>query len=475
MTRYLVGIDNGSQSTKVSILDERGGVHAQGRVPLRPDDTPRPGVVEHPGDDLWDSVAAACRAAVADFHGDPADIAGVGLCTIRFCRAMLRADGSLAQPVQSWMDARVGRPFAAETGDTAWVTTSSGYLTHRLTGRFVDTAANYRGMWPIDTATWRWAAGDEPYRATGMSRGQLFELVDPGEVLGTVTAAASAATGLPEGLPVVATANDKAVEALGCGLREPSTLLLSLGTYIAGMTVGDRHVDDARDFWTNFGAEPGRHLYETGGIRRGMWTVSWFRDLLGVPAADAAAVAGVSVEDVLNAEADRVPAGSDGLLTVLDWLAPADAGFRKGTMLGFDVRHGRAHVYRSILEGIAMTMRDNAGAMAAELGTGVDRVVVSGGGASSETMMRIVADVFGLPAVRIAGDSAAGRGAAICAAVATGVHPSFDDAVAAMVTERDRHEPEKAHTDLYDALRAVHRDVRSHTDDLYRRTHAIVG
>ncbi len=475
MTRYLVGIDNGSQSSKVTIFDERGGVVAEGRVPLRPNHTPAPGVVEHPDDDLWDSIAAACRAAMAAFRGDPSDIVGVGLCTIRFCRAVLRADGSLAQPVMSWMDARVGRPFVAEHDDVAFVTTSSGYVTHRLTGAFRDTAANYQGSWPIDTDTRRWSTDEAPYGATGLDRSQLFELVDPGAVLGAVTDEAAAATGLPAGLPVVATANDKAVEALGCGLLDPTTLLVSLGTYIAGMSVGARNIRDATDFWTNFGAEPGRWLYESGGIRRGMWTVSWFRDLLGPEAAAAAEAAGERVEDRLNREAALVPPGSDGLLTVLDWLAPTDVPYRKGSILGFDGRQGRAHVYRSILEGIAMTTRDRADAMGAELGTRYERVVVSGGGSSSELVMQIMADVFQVPTIRVVGDSAAGRGAAICAAVATGVHPSFDAAVTAMVVERDRFAPVAANAAVYDALRAVHADVTAHTDAIYQRTAAVVG
>jgi len=475
MTRYLVGIDNGSQSSKVTVFDERGGVVAEGRVPLRPNHSPAPGVVEHPDDDLWDSIAAACRIAMEAFPGDPSEIVGVGLCTIRFCRAVLCADGSLAQPVMSWMDARVGAPFVAEHDDVAFVTTSSGYVTHRLTGVFRDTAANYQGMWPIDTDTWRWSTDKAAYAATGMQRSQLFDLVDPGEVLGTVTADAAAATGLPVGLPVVATANDKAVEALGCGLLDPTTLLVSLGTYIAGMSVGSRNIGDATDFWTNFGSEPGRYLYGSGGIRRGMWTVSWFRDLLGPDFAAAAEAAGERAEDRLNREATAVPAGSDGLLTVLDWLAPADATFRKGSILGFDGRQGRAHVYRSILEGIAMTMRDRGDAMAAELGTAYGRVVVSGGGSSSDLMMQVMANVFQAPTIRVVGDSAAGRGAAICAAVATGVHPSFEAAADAMVVERDRFTPDASTAAVYDALRAVHADVTAHTDEVYRRTAAIVG
>lgn len=475
MSRYLIGIDNGSQSSKVTIFDEHGTAVSEGRVPLAPSDLPRPGVVEHPGDDVWDSIAEACRIAMRGFPGDPDDIVGVGLCTIRFCRALLRADGSLAQPMLSWMDARVGQPFVAEHDDIRWVTTSSGYVTHRLTGRFRDTAANYQGVWPIDTASWSWSEDDRRYEETGMARELLFELVQPGDVLGAVSAAAAELTGLPEGLPVIATANDKAVEALGCGLLDSGTLLVSLGTYIAGMSVGERDLPAGDAFWTNFGSAPGRYLYESGGIRRGMWTVSWFRDLLGPATAAAAAAAGDRVEDVLNREASEVPAGSDGLLTVLDWLAPADASFRKGSMLGFDGRHGRAHLYRSILEGIAMTMGDRARAMSEELGVAFDRVVVSGGGSSSDLMMQIIADVFRLPTVRMVGDSAAGRGAAVCAAVGTGVHPSFADAVAAMVRERDRFEPRADEAAVYEALGPIHRSITMHTDDVYRQTAAIVG
>ena len=88
----------------------------------------------------------------------------------------------------------------------------------------------------------------------------LFDLVPPGGLLGEVTSAAAEATGIPVGLPVYATANDKAVEALGGGLEEDGTVLLSLGTYIAAMTIGSssRSADDS--YWVNFAAQPGKYL-----------------------------------------------------------------------------------------------------------------------------------------------------------------------------------------------------------------------
>jgi sugar (pentulose or hexulose) kinase len=470
--RYIVGVDNGSQSTKVVIYDLEGNAVAEGRQVLRPSSRPRPGVVEHPDDDLWDSIVAASRQALASFKGDPREIIGVGLCTIRCCKAFLQADGSLAQPVMSWMDTRAYQPYMPEDPSVAYATTSSGYITHRFTSEFKDTAANNILLqWPIDTDTWQWSSDPALLQKFNVRREQLFELLLPGAVAGHVTAAASAATGLPEGLPVIVTANDKAVEALGSGSLDGRTALVSLGTYIASMVHGERNRQDAQQFWTNFGCVPHRYLYESHGIRRGMWTLTWFMDLLGPEFAAAAAAGGVTREHVLEQEALHVAAGSDGLMSVLDWLAPTDKPFRKGIMLGFDARHTRAHGYRSILEAIALTMKDKVDAMASELGTDLREVVISGGGSSSRLFMQIFADVFGIPASRANGPGGASLGSAVCAAVATGVYPDFATAVARMEKPRESFAPVAGNTDVYRRMNAdVYRDIRTSTDQVLERS-----
>ncbi|MDN4615506.1 FGGY-family carbohydrate kinase [Leifsonia sp. F6_8S_P_1B] len=456
MTSYVVAIDNGSQSTKVLVVDERGVVHASARVGLLPYRHPGPGRAVHPDDDVWTSIAAACRIALDRFEGDPSRIVGVGLCTIRFCRALLTESGDLAEPLLSWMDERVGRPYRHDDPRVARVTTSSGYIAHRLTGRFVDTAANYQGVWPIDQTTWRWSDDPSAYQATGMPRELLFDLVDPGDRLGTVTEAAAAATGLPPGVPVFATANDKAVEALGAGLARPDQLLLSLGTYISSMTVAAAPGGGAAH-WVNFGSRPGQYLAESGGIRRGMWTVSWFRSLLqGAGPRDDAMY---DLEAELDREAALLPPGSDGVRAVLDWLAPADHPGRRGALLGFSGAQGRAHVYRAILEGIAFEMADNADAMAAELGSAFTEVLVTGGGARSRVLPQLVADVTGRPVRRAALDDAAGLGAAVCAAVGSGMHAGWDVALDAMVRLTDPVLP-SSDAGEYARLRPLHRRAR---------------
>ncbi|MGH3200998.1 MAG: FGGY-family carbohydrate kinase [Streptosporangiaceae bacterium] len=465
MSPYLLAIDNGSQSTKVTIFDARGHAVVSARRGLKPYDTSVPGRAIHPGDDIWDSIQHACRAAMARFSGDPAGIAAVGLCTIRFCRALLAADGSLAEPVLSWMDQRVSRPYVSGRPEIRYVTTSSGYITHRLTGQFTDAAANYQGVWPIDQDTATWSSDPAAYVRTGMPRDLLFDLVPPGGRLGEVTAEAAHATGIPAGLPVYATANDKAVEALGSGL-EAGAVLLSLGTYIAAMTIGSSAPSADDSYWVNFAARPGRYLYESTGIRRGMWMVSWYRTLLAGSPGDEPEV--TRLEDALNAEASQLAPGSNGLLTLPDWLAPGHAVWRRGALLGFDGSQGRAHIYRSILEGIALTMANNTAAMQKALGSPLWPVLVSGGGSRSDVMMQIVADVFDRPARRTTVTDAAGLGAAICAAVGHGIYPDWDQATAAMVAVGDQFTPDARAVRAYQQINTIYAGLTSVTDPLFR-------
>ena len=435
---------------------------------------PRHGVAFHPDDDVWESIAAACRAATAALPPD-AEIAAAGLCGIRCCKAFLRADGSLAEPLISWMDDRAYQPYRPDDPSVAYATTCSGYLAHRLTGELRDTAANNILLqWPIDTDTWRWSDDPALYERFAVTREMLAELQLPGDVIGALTEEAAEATGLPAGTPVVQTANDKAVEALGAGTLGERTALVSLGTYIAAMVHGRENHKLPTHFWTNFASVPHRYLYESHGIRRGMWTLTWFLDLLGEEVTEAARSAGLSREQYVEEEAVVVPPGSDGLMTVLDWLAPTEQPFRKGVMLGFDARHTRGHVYRSILEAIALTMKHNVDAMCGELGIELEGIVVSGGGASSPLFMQIFADVFGLPAARSVEGGGAALGAAMCAAAAAGLHSDIDAAAAAMAGERETFTPDAAATDVYRRVNeTVYQAIRTATDPVLERSYPI--
>lgn len=478
MTGFVLAVDGGSQSTKVSVVDAAGRVHASARRPLRTYAFGPDGRAVHPDDDLWESLAATCREALTAWRaggGDPATLVAVGLCGIRSCRALLDAGGRLVEPVLSWMDARIGRAVADLDPGVATLCSAGGYLAARLTGERRDSAASYDGLWPLDLTARDWSSDPTVVAASGIPRALLPDLVDPGGVLGHVTEDAAAATGLRAGLPVHATANDKAVEALGCGLDgDPHrSTVLSLGTYVAAMAAAPDAPEDARR-WVNAAAVPGTYLHESGGVRRGMWTVTWWRRLLAEASARDGSHPGGGDEDDLRDWLERgaasVAPGSDGLVTLPDWLPPAGEPWRRGAMLGFGAEHGPHHVHRSILEGLALTMRTRVAALEDSLARDPrDVLVLSGGGARSALMRQVVADTLGRPVRPPAEPDAAGTGAAICAAVGAGLHPDFASAVAAMVRPGTLVEPDPDARRRYDALAPAYADLPDLTEAVFRR------
>jgi sugar (pentulose or hexulose) kinase len=129
----------------------------------------------------------------------------------------------------------------------------------------------------------------------------------------------------------------------------------------------------------------------------------------------------------LEAGAVGLDPGRGGPLTLPDWLPPAGAPHRRGVLWGLDGTHGPHgphHLCRSVLEGIVLTMRTHVEAIESALEQSPGRLVMSGGGSRSELMCRIVADVFGRAVERAGVADAAALGAAICAAVGHGLHPT---------------------------------------------------
>jgi sugar (pentulose or hexulose) kinase len=476
--KYIIGIDGGTQSTKVMVFDLQGNIVSQARVALQPLHQPTLSIAEHPADDLWSTLGTACQQALAQLTELPGQIVAVGLCSIRCCRAELTKHGELISPVLSWMDLRLAKAYQQTNPLTSYVTTASGYLSHRLTGQFRDTAANYEGMWPIDKSTWQWSTDAAQYAACGVPREMLFELCNPGAVLGAITAEAAKHTGIPAGTPVVATANDKAVEALGAGLSagaaSDSSALISLGTYIGAMVNGDENRPSTASYFSNMSAIPNQYLLESAGVRNGMGNISWFKNLFASGLLDEAAALGCSAEAVLDREATSVAAGCDGLVSVPDWLAPTDKLYKRGAMIGLHNGHTRAHMHRSMLEAIALTMHNHLNAMLGQLGRDVEQVIISGGGANSDVFCQIFADVLGKPVQRNKVHDAAALGAAISATVALGLYNSFATASENMVKRSDTVTPKPLNQQIYKQLnQQVFQNITLHTDKILTKLYPI--
>jgi xylulokinase len=185
-------------------------------------------------------------------------------------------------------------------------------------------------------------------------------------------------------------------------------------------------------------------------------SLQWWRNALGRP----------SYDDLL-AEAAAVPPGAEGLL-----FQPYLQGERtphadpdaRGAFAGLSLRHGRGHLTRAVLEGVAFGLRDSLELLRA-VGVEADAGRVSGGGARSELWLRIVASVLGLPLERTEAEEGAAFGAALLGGVQAGLFADAHEAVAATVRVRDRVEPDRdwqaAYEEGYARYRLLYPTLRS--------------
>lgn len=120
-----------------------------------------------------------------------------------------------------------------------------------------------------------------------------------------------------------------------------------------------------------------------------------------------------------------------------------------------------------------MTIKGHTEDMVNEVGVTLDKIIITGGGSNSDLFMQIFADVFNLPAVRNVVNGAAGLGSAICAAVATDVYGSFEEAVEEMVKIQDTFVPNPENVELYKKMIPIYKDITVHTDEVLKKTYEL--
>jgi xylulokinase len=487
---HLLGIDVGTGGSRALLIDESGAVVASAVHEHEPFRSPHAGWAEQDPHDWWKASSAAIARLLRESAIAPEEIACIGLTGQMHGAVLLDKENRVLRPALIWADQRTAeecRDLNSTIGPERLVELTANpaltnftltkllwvrkhepeiwrkfhsfvlpkdYVRFRLSGLRAIDVADASGTLLLDVQHRQWSYA--MLEATGLNRDCLPQLFESPEIAGRISEAAAKETGLKAGTPIVAGAGDQAAGALGMGIARPGDVSATIGTSGVVFAATDAPFTDPRGRLHTFcHAIPGR-WHVMGVTQAAGLSLRWFRDNFGtgkepMPAGDP--------YDALAAEASRIPAGSEGVL----W-APYLMGERtpyldpnaRGALVGLAASHGRGHVIRAILEGVAFSLKDSL-TIFGELGIPVREIRLGGGGARSSVWRQIQAEVYGQAVETVAAEEGAAYGAALLAGVGAGLWPTVEQACDAVVHVAQRIAPDPQNVTTMQAAYANYR------------------
>jgi xylulokinase len=488
----VIGVDCSTTASKAVVWDHSGKAIATGRRTYDLDHV-RSGWVEQNAADWWAATSVAIANAVAQV--DAGRIAAIAITHQRETFVCLDHAGKAIRPAMTWMDIRAnaeveefgtddvhritGKPpnptpawykllwlkkHEPETiARTAHVVDVAGYLVQKLTGEWATSWACADPLGLVDLQ--RFDYDDNLLAMTGLDRSKVSRLLPPGAVAGTLTSKIAQKLGLPAGVPVVVGAGDGQSAGLGCNVTRPGRAYLNIGTGTVSGVFADTY-SHAKAYRTMGGPVPGTYILETfvgGGTQNIVWFVE---QLSGLD--DSRMRPGETALQILEDAAAQIPEGCEKLLCLPYWtgaMTPYWDGHARGAYVGLSGLHGKAHMYRAILESLALEERLLVGGVEAATSRAIEEIILLGGGSRSPLWCQIIANVLGRRVKLAREQESTALGAGIHAAAAVGLHQDIRAAAEAMTGVEKSFEPDAAsharYAEIFEAYRSIYPGLKN--------------
>ncbi|MBP1989258.1 xylulokinase [Paenibacillus eucommiae] len=489
---YFLGVDLGTSAVKCILVDETGSVldSQSAAYPLL---QPHPGWAEQHPEDWWQATIQAIRLLMEQTSVSSSDVAGIGFSGQMHGSVFLDSKQEVIRPALLWCDQRTAEQCAAIeaavgkdelgrltgnrslTGFTApkllWLRQHEpqyyarlrhlllpkDYVRLRLTGELGMDMADASGTLLLDVARRRWSQTVAERLSIPME--WLPPLFESGQVAGRLQPEAARLTGLAAGTPVVAGGGDQACGAVGVGVVRQGIASVALGTSGVVFVHDDAYqVDEAYRLHSFCHGVPGK-WHRMGVMLAAGGSLQWWKNHFAHEELERAQQEGLDVYELLTSLAETAPLGSEGLL-FLPYLTgertPHPDPKARGAFIGLNLRHGKAHLTRAVLEGITFGLRDSLELMK-ESGIEIKELRVNGGGAKSAFWRQLIADIFGIPVVTVNSTEGPAYGAAIMAASGV-LGKDIIDICDAWIKEVDRTQPR---LELYENYEAYYQIFRS--------------
>jgi autoinducer 2 (AI-2) kinase len=492
---HLLAIDIGTGSCRAVLFDPDGTQVAIGQR-----EWTHAGLPGAPGSQVFDTtrnwalICACIREALERAAIRPSDVAAVSSTSMREGMVLYDADGreiwacpnvdsratdeatelvrngrarriyeqggdwvSITSPARFlWIQAHEPEVFER----IAHVGMLSDWVLFRLTGRFVTdpSAGSSSNLFDLRERTWSPGSLD----LVGLSPAVVPEVLEPGSVVGPLTARAADETGLATGTPIVVGGADTQLGLVGIGVVSPNRLTLVGGSFWQLTVVTDEPlIDPQARVRTLCHAVPGQWMTEGIGFYCGI-ALRWFRDAFCELEVAEAARRGIDAYVVMEEAAAVVPPGSEGITAIFSNVMDAKRWVQASpSFLGFDVDRpaasNRHACVRALEEQAAYTARGHLEIITELTGDTYDELVFTGGASKGTLWPQIVADVVGLPVhVPMVKESTA-LGAAIYAGIGAGIYRDLAEVTARLARRERTFEPDPSARRTYDERYAAWR------------------
>lgn len=339
----------------------------------------------------------------------------------------------------------------------------STYFLTKLTGNIIDSPSDTAGYLPFDTKKKAWCGKyDVKRQIIQVEPEKCYDLVDSCEIIGKLTVEAAQLTGLPVGLPIVASGTDKGCETVGVGALSPDIASVSLGTQ-STVEISTKKYIELYPFYPSFAAVQKDTYNPEVTIYHGFWMVDWYvKEFLGD-------VEPRAVHDLLEDYLKETPVGANGLVHQPYWGREAFHPEARGTFIGFSEGHNKKHIYRGIIEGLGYGLLEGLELIERKTKIPVQAIGLSGGGSRSDGVAQIMADIFNRPVYRIQTFETTGLGAAIATFVGLKRYGDIQEASESMIRKSRVFVPDPENAIKYSNIyNKLYKKLYRHLKPLYR-------
>lgn len=488
--KYVIGVDLGTSSVKVLLVDKQGNVTAEASMDY-------PLVHEKAGyseqdPEHWVTGTIAALKQLIEASGVSADhIEGLSFSGQMHGLVLLDDHHKVIRPAILWNDTRtteqcrqiehiLGDRLLRITRNPAlegftlpkilWVQQHEpelykrasvfllpkDYLRYRLTGHIHMEYSDAAGTLMLDIGAKQWSK--ELCDAVGVSMTLCPPLVEPHALVGTLLADVASLTGLHTTTKVFAGGADNACGAIGAGILSEGEAMCSIGTSGVILSYENNLDADYQGKVHFFNHGKADSFYSMGVTLGAGYSLSWFKD----------ALAEQSSFDELLAGASAIAPGAGGLLftpyLVGERTPHADANIR-GSFIGLDGSHTRGHLTRAVLEGITFSLQESIDIFR-KAGKKIESVISIGGGAKSELWLQLQADIFNATVIRLENEQGPGMGAAMLAAYGCGWFDSLEQCAKVFIKRAGQFTPNADYVAKYEQLFELYKQVYVQTKSL---------